>query len=142
MLTGKTVKRSKLQSGPGETDTSQSGQNRKRWWLLAIGVGALGTALGSYWFGPGYAGGRGVGGSRELALNSVLRVGIVMLAIWLALPALNKPMRWLPPGAAVMCLVGIGIIAAQPRLLVVIVPAIGFLLTIGWLVRIFQISKR
>jgi hypothetical protein len=75
-------------------------------------------------------------------MNSVLRVGIVMLAIWLALPALNKPMRWLPPGAAVMCLVGIGIIAAQPRLLVVIVPAIGFLLTVGWLVRIFQISKR
>ncbi len=116
-----------------------AGENRltgyRRWAILIIGIGGLALGIWSHWR-------TGTTGEESFGSNSAFRVGVVMMAIWLALPTLNKPMRWLPPGAAVLCLIAVGAIAAQPRLVVIVVPAVGFLLTIGWLVRIFQVSRR
>lgn len=118
---------------------SQTTENRltgyRRWAILTIGIGGLVLGVLSHWR-------TGTTGEESFGSNSAFRVGVVMIAIWLALPTLNKPMRWLPPGAAVMCLIAVGAIAAQPRLVVIVVPAVGFLLTIGWLVRIFQVTRR
>lgn len=79
---------------------------------------------------------------RILASASAFRIGLVMFALWLALPSLKKPAQWLPPGMAALCLVGIMAVAAQPRLILIIAPAIGTLLTLGWLVRMFRRGTR
>lgn len=98
--------------------------------LLAIGFGA---AVGLI---------DGLESGRAFAAASAFRIGIVLFALWLALPTLRKPMSWLPPGTAALCLIGIMAVAAQPRLLVVLVPVAGALLTLGWLVRTFRAAMR
>ena len=103
--------------------------------LLVLGIGGLAVGLMNQWVD-------GDSGSRGFASNSAFRMGVVMIAIWLALPTLNKPMRWLPPGVAVACLVAIGALAAQPRLLIVAIPAAGVLLSMTWLVRMFRAQQR
>ena len=79
---------------------------------------------------------------RIFASASAFRIGMVMFALWLALPSLKKPAQWLPPGMAVLGVVGIMAVAAQPRLILVVAPALGTLLTLGWLVRMFRRGTR
>lgn len=79
---------------------------------------------------------------RTFAAASAFRIGIVMFALWLALPSLSKPARWLPPGMAILGVIGIMVVAAHPKLILVIAPAGGVLLTLGWLVRTFRTSTR
>lgn len=79
---------------------------------------------------------------RAFAAASSFRIGVVLFALWLALPTLRTPMAWLPPGMAVVCLIAIMALAAHPRLIVVLGPAAGALLTLGWLVRSFRAAWR
>ena len=77
----------------------------------------------------------GQGGSYKMLANATGRVGLVLAALWIAWPTLQRPIRWLPPGIAVAGVIGIGVIAAQPRLVVVAVPALCTLLALATIVR-------
>jgi hypothetical protein len=63
------------------------------------------------------------------------RIGLVLGALWLAWPTLRKPARWLPPGFAVLGVAILAVLAAQPRLIVVMLPAFGGLLILASIVR-------
>ena len=63
------------------------------------------------------------------------RIGLVMAALWLAWPSLRRPARWLPPGFAILGVVALVVLAAQPRLIVVAIPAFGVLLALATFIR-------
>lgn len=107
----------------------------RRTLLLLISLVAMGLGIVLSWRGELESG-------RIFASASAFRIGVVLFALWLALPSLKKPAQWLPPGMAVLCLVGIMAVAAHPRLILVIAPAIGMLLTLGWVVRMFRRGPR
>lgn len=69
------------------------------------------------------------------------RIGLVMGALWLAWPSLSRPARWLPPGIAVACVLGLIVLAAQPKLLVFVLPAIGVLTFLATIARGFRDRK-
>jgi len=107
--------------------------------LLAIGVGGIlgGLLLPAYETANRETLSTAEGGLQMLG-NSLLRIGIVMLALWLALPTLKQPLLWLPPGVAGLCLVMIGVLAAQPKLIVVILPALLVLISMRWVFRLLR----
>ncbi len=63
------------------------------------------------------------------------RIGLVLAALWLAWPTLKRPASWLPPGFAVLGIVLLAILAAQPRSIIVMLPAFGALLALASVVR-------
>jgi hypothetical protein len=69
------------------------------------------------------------------------RMGLVMGALWLAWPSLSRPARWLPPGIAVACVLGLIVLAAQPRFVVFVLPAIGLLTFVASIARGFRGPK-
>ncbi len=75
------------------------------------------------------------------ASMSLLRVGIVLGVIWIAWPSLRRPAQWLPPGIAGIIVLTLCAIAAQPRLILVIAPVVGGLLTLGAIVRALRSLK-
>ena len=77
----------------------------------------------------------GQAGSSKFVAASTGRIGLVMAALWLAWPSLRRPASWLPPGFAVLGVVVLAILAAQPRLIVVAIPAFGVLLALATVVR-------
>ncbi|MFK8114897.1 MAG: hypothetical protein AB8B91_22030 [Rubripirellula sp.] len=74
----------------------------------------------------------------QFAIAGMVRVGLVCGAIWLAFDSLKRPARWLPPGLAAIGVLLIVVIAAQPKLILVLAPAIGVLATLGAVVRAFR----
>lgn len=78
---------------------------------------------------------QGPSGSAKFVAAASGRVGLVMLALWLAWSSLQRPARWLPPGFAMTLIVALGILAARPRLIVVAIPALGVLLVLATVVR-------
>ena len=103
----------------------------RRHMVLAISITLLGVwAVVTWEFGTG--------GTARVAASAAGRIGLVMGALWLAWPSLSKPAAWLPPGIAVGGVVGLAIIAAQPRLAVVAVPVMGLLFTVASVVRAFR----
>ncbi len=88
------------------------------------------SAVMTFW--PGQA------GSANFAASAGGRIGLVLAALWLAWPSLRRPASWLPPGVAVLCVIALAAIAAQPRLVIVAIPAIGALTVIATFVRAFR----
>ncbi len=88
------------------------------------------SALMTFWQGPG--------GSASFAASASGRIGLVLAALWLAWPSLRRPASWLPPGVAVLCVIALAAIAAQPRLIIVAVPAIAALIALATFVRTFR----
>jgi drug/metabolite transporter superfamily protein YnfA len=78
------------------------------------------------------------GSSSRLLAGATGRVGLVMAALWMAWPSLRKPARWLPPGIAVTGVLVLVVLAAQPRLMVVAIPALGTLLAVATIVRVVK----
>ncbi|MGI9474952.1 MAG: hypothetical protein ACR2NZ_25700 [Rubripirellula sp.] len=74
-------------------------------------------------------------GSAKFVAAATGRIGLVMAALWLAWPSLRRPASWLPPGFAVIGVVALAVLAAQPRLIVVAIPALGTLLALATVVR-------
>lgn len=74
-------------------------------------------------------------GSAKMVASASGRIGLVLGALWLAWPTLKKPARWLPPGFAVLGVLILAILAAQPRLIFVMLPAFGGLLVLASIVR-------
>lgn len=76
--------------------------------------------------------------SAEFASHAMLRIGLVLGALWLAWDSLRKPARWLPPGIAVMGVVGLIVVATHPRMVLFVIPAFGVLLSMAAIVRAFK----
>ena len=74
-------------------------------------------------------------GSARLVAAASGRIGLVMGALWLAWPSLRRPAKWLPPGVAVLGVVILAVLAAQPRLIIVAVPVFGGLLALATFIR-------
>jgi hypothetical protein len=73
--------------------------------------------------------------------GSMLRIGFVFGTLWIAWPSLRRPAQWLAPGMALIIVLTLVVIAANPRLALVAVPAAGSLITIGAVIRMFRSSK-
>lgn len=80
----------------------------------------------------------GSGAASAFGTAAMVRIGLVLGSIWLAWDSLQRPARWFPPGIAVAGMVGIVIIAAQPRLALAVVPLIGVLVFAGSIARAFR----
>ena len=79
-------------------------------------------------------GGRNSGSSQILAASS-LRIGMVLGAIWLALPQLSQLRNRTPPWLIGTLLGGAIVIAVRPRLFVYVLPiaaVIALLQFVGW----------
>jgi hypothetical protein len=113
------------------TDRSISDSQLRRRLVLVLSVILLMTsAVVSWRFGDD--------STARFAASAAGRVGLVMAALWLAWPSLRRPAAWLPPGIAVGLVIALAIIAAQPRLIVVVLPAMGLLFTLGSILRAFR----
>ncbi len=77
-------------------------------------------------------------GSANFAAAASGRIGLVLAALWLAWPSLRRPASWLPPGIPVLCVIALAAIAAQPRLVIVAVPAVAMLTILATFVRSFR----
>jgi len=96
--------------------------------MLAIAL-ALGSGLAWWWDEQG---------TSTFAAAAMGRIGLVMAALWIAWPSLRRPAQWLPPGIAVLGVVVLGVLAANPRLAIVVVPALSGLLAFSAVVRAFR----
>lgn len=77
-------------------------------------------------------------GGNDFLANSLLRLGIVFTALWFAMPTISKPLHWLPPGIAAICLIIIGVVAVQPRMLFLVVPVLITIVSYAWIIRWFR----
>ena len=76
--------------------------------------------------------------TRDFLIAGMTRIGLVFGAIWLAWDSLKRPARWLPPGLAVAGVIGIVVVAAQPKLILAIVPLLGGLAILSSILRAFR----
>ena len=86
----------------------------------------------------GLAWGFGKTSGFSLAADMMSRIGLLLGALWLAWPSLRRPAKWLPPGIAVACVVGLMVLAAQPRFIVFVLPALGVLTFLASIMRTFR----
>ena len=80
--------------------------------------------------------------SLTFASAAMLRIGLVLGMLWLAWPSLKRPAQWLPPGIALLVVLSLVVIAAQPRLILVVIPVAGGLISFGAVVRAFRNSNQ
>lgn len=80
--------------------------------------------------------------SVPFAADASIRIGLILGALWLAWPSLRRPASWLPPGAAVLGVIALAVVAARPRLIVVALPAVGLLISMAAIVRAVRRSGR
>lgn len=66
------------------------------------------------------------------------RIGLIFGALWLAWPTLRRPANWLPPGFAMLGVLFLGVLAVQPRSVLVLAPLLVGLLTLASIVRKFR----
>ncbi|WP_235033228.1 hypothetical protein [Rubripirellula obstinata] len=112
------------------SDSISDWQMRRRLVLVISVVLLIVSAFVSWQFGND--------STARFAASASGRIGLVMAALWLAWPSLKRPAAWLPPGIAVGLVVALAVVAAQPRLIIVAVPAIGILFTLASVVRSFR----
>ncbi len=113
------------------TDRSLSDWQLRRRLVLIVSVVLLIVSASISWqFGND--------STARFAASASGRIGLVMFALWLAWPSLKAPAAWLPPGIAVGLVIALAVVAAQPRLIFVALPAVGFLFTLASVVRFFR----
>jgi hypothetical protein len=108
--------------------TTTSTHDYRRSLVLVLSVGLLSISGWMLWNYENT-------GTVKFAAAASGRIGLVLAALWLAWPTLRKPASWLPPGFAVLGVLMLAILAAQPRAVVVMVPAFGALLALASFVR-------
>ena len=113
--------------------TDDSSRDHRRILVLVLSI----AMLLAYAFGLTAADDSGF----KLVSEMMGRVGLFLAALWLAWPSLQRPAQWVPPGIAMLCLVGLVILAAQPKLRVFIIPAIAASLAFGVVVKAIRGSK-
>ncbi len=120
---------SQLKSNPNN-DAGGQPSHAKRTALLVMAIGLLG------WGAIGEATADRLGQSVSNA--AVIRVGMILLAVWIAFPLLSRPATWLPPGSMAVALILIGATVTQPKLLIVLIPLFSALLGVGAAIRYFR----
>jgi len=98
--------------------------------LLPLAIFFALLSVGAWYLGFGF--GSGFGGA------SLIRLSLVLGALWWAWPSIRRPARWLPPGIATVVLVAIGACAVQPRLAFALVPLAGSLIAFAGFARYFR----
>jgi len=83
--------------------------------------------------------GRDGGGA---AASIAIRVGVLLGAIWLAMPQLARIFQRIPP--AMLGAIGIGLVmlVMQPRLLAYVLPLLGVLLVVQYFAKMFRPPAR
>lgn len=74
--------------------------------------------------------------------HMLLRPAMAFGCLWLAWPTVRRPANWLPPGVAAVTLLLIGVVAARPKLLVVLLPMAGVLGTLAAVIRLVRGPSR
>lgn len=111
-----------------QRETHHNERDYRRLLVLVVAIGMLATCGFLQWrFGQD--------GSAKFAAAATGRIGLVLAALWLAWPSLRRPASWLPPGFAIICVVALMVLAAQPRLIIVAIPALGGLLALATVIR-------
>ncbi|MCE2808867.1 MAG: hypothetical protein LW850_23500 [Planctomycetaceae bacterium] len=111
---------------------SQSGNSLPRWMALIFGVVLLSLGL-SMRFAPAIW-----DGQRWLASDTFSKVGLVLVCMWLAWPAVEA-IRKAPGGALLMvaCTMVVGLFVYRPKTIYITGPfiavAIGIALVRGWM---------
>ncbi len=105
----------------------------RRLMALIAGVTLLVASLLAWWLTEGSSG--------NFAAAACGRIGLVMMALWLAWPSLQRPAKWLPAGAAMIGVVALIVVAAQPRLLIPAIPIVGGLITLSAFIRLLRGNK-
>lgn len=122
-------------SGNASLEESEPDYRRLMAGLLAAGL--LTTAAIGYatpWLGTWI----GSESTTQFVVSAMTRIGLVLGAIWLAWDSMRRPASWLPPGLAMVGVVGIVVVAAQPKLIFAIVPLLGGLAVLTSVVRVFR----
>ncbi|MCM2369312.1 hypothetical protein [Aporhodopirellula aestuarii] len=96
----------------------------------------IGAAIGH--FSGAVAQWTGSVSTSQFLLAAMTRIGLVLGAMWLAWDSLRKPVRWLPPGLAVLGVIAIVMVAAQPKLIIAILPMFGFVAVLTSVLRVFR----
>ena len=104
--------------------------NFRRTLLLILAILLLVGSVVAWWLGSE--------SSAKFAAAAMGRIGLVLAALWLAWPSLRRPARWFPPAVAVIGVISLMVLAAQPRLIFAVVPAAATLVTVTMLVRGFR----
>ncbi len=76
--------------------------------------------------------------TRDFVIAAMTRIGLVLGAIWLAWDSMRRPASWFPPGLAMAGVVGIVVVAAQPKLILAVVPLLGGLAVLSSVLRAFR----
>jgi len=74
----------------------------------------------------------------KVAPIGLVRLAMVMAALWLAWPTIRKPALWFPPGILLISLVAVGVCAIQPRLALALLPAVMGLVAFTGFLRLFR----
>lgn len=80
----------------------------------------------------------GSAASASFLISAMTRMGLVFAAIWLAWDSLQRPARWLPPGLALLGTLSIILVAAQPKLLIAVLPLLGIVAVLTTVLRAFR----
>ncbi|WP_404305005.1 hypothetical protein [Neorhodopirellula lusitana] len=97
--------------------------------LSVAAIGAMTTWMET-WFGSQ--------STRDFVIAAMTRIGLVLGAIWLAWDSMRRPASWFPPGLAMAGVVGIVVVAAQPKLILAVVPLLGGLAVLSSVLRAFR----
>ncbi|TWU41811.1 hypothetical protein [Novipirellula artificiosorum] len=104
--------------------------DRRRSVLLLVVVLMMTLSVVAWWFGDDNA--------SRFAAAAMGRIGLVLGALWLAWPSLRRPAQWLPAGVSVIGVVALMVLAAQPRLIFAVLPAVGTLMALTVAVKTFR----
>lgn len=109
------------------TNQKRPEQDIRRHLALIMSIVFLCGSFASWYYGGESA--------SKFASSAMGRIGLVLGALWLAWPSLQRPARWLPAGAPIICLAALLVLAANPRLVVFVLPAAGALIALGMFAR-------
>ena len=98
--------------------------------VLVIGIAMLIASVVTRLYGEGNSG--------TFVAEATGRIGLLLIALWLAWPSLRRPASWLPPGMAVAGVVTLAVLAARPKIAFIVIPAFIGLLTLSTIVRVFK----
>ncbi len=122
--------------GPEPTVNTPPGHSRRHLAGLVAVACLLAAALAK--FSGGLEQLSGSASTSGFLVASLVRIGLVFGAIWFAWDSLKRPARWLPPGLAVLGVVAIIAVAAQPKLIIAALPLFGVVAVLTSVLRFFR----